>query len=430
MVTPVLAVLLAACLAQQPGEESTRSPVPRSAGASYVLFDRNRDWPPATQITGRIVDVAGRPLADAALELRERAPDRSRAVSSGSSGVDGRFELGVKPGGAHGESEHPLFLLVDAPALARSHVELRFSAYALPAELGDVVVYPPVALAGRVVDERGAPIAGADVFAVLGPRAVPYGDFAGMAPLATTDADGRYACRELPPGRVTLGVRAAGRADRVREDVRLDGAQPNAVDFVLLDEDVRVLRLTGPLGEPLVGASARLPGDYDRFGLGTGDAPWAFFRTSLAADKRGWIRVEGLAKGVSRRLVFEAHGYAPLSLRTDASEDVRLAPVTWIDVRTQRKGGGPAPELFQLSVRDDTTSPSWCGNCEDNHWQDLYADSPAVQRVAADHWRFAWNHPTCYVDGGRPQKISAVATDTSRALFEWEVPPAAGSPST
>ena len=127
-------------------------------------------------VSGRLVELDGRPAVGqdvallevfvdewwAFLGLPERKLPPELVVARDRTGSDGRFLLkGARPSALHALS-----------GSARSpRVPLRMIAEPLEpgrlVELGDVVLPARAALAGRIVDERGAPVAGARIRAGL-----------------------------------------------------------------------------------------------------------------------------------------------------------------------------------------------------------------------------------------------------------------------
>jgi len=366
-------------------------------------------------LEGRVVRVEGAPVAGARLELRTRVPGESVLRGRALSGADGRFRLEVGPLPRDGVM-HDSFLELRADGLAPGQLE---RVYLPPPvyDLGPIVLHAPVELRGRVTDADGRPVAGAELHAALGAAPAPYGDHARRPPVAVADANGEYVCRSLPPGRVTLGASAAGFADRVAEAL-LTG-EPNRVDLVLERERVLRVRASGLDDRPLAEAVAEPLGDL------WGPEPWskplhprAFWRGAERADADGWIAVHGCDAAFTGEVRVSAPGHRAALVRLgEGDARVSLAPVRWLEVVASRAGGAP-PELYELEIRDTTRAPSWCGNCDDSRLAKLWADSPAVERLAPERWRIAWNGPACYVDGGAPGTVRACSNEGGRASAE------------
>jgi hypothetical protein len=307
------------------------------------------------------------------------------------------------------------FLRVEAEGFAPSQLE---RVYLPPPsyDTGPIVVYPPVELRGRVTTAEGQPVEGAEIHAALGRALAPYGDHAHRAPIAVTNARGESACRALPPGLVTLGASAPGHADKMLEPREFSAEKSNRADFVVAPERIVRLQAIAHAG-PLTSAVAEPLGDL------WGEPPYseqrsyrAFWRGVELADKDGRITLRGLDAGFDGDVVVTAPEHRPelVSLLEDQAT-VELQPVTWIEVVASRADGGPAPEIYQLIVRDTTRAPSWCGNCDDSRLAKMWQDSAGIQRLALERWRIAWNSSGCYVDGGPPGTVSAVSSQATRA---------------
>lgn len=358
-------------------------------------------------LSGRVVDPEGRAVPEAEAVLWTRGPTVSVERGRARSDAAGSFVLPFAPDLSHGFHLLDSFLVIHAEGFAPTHLE---RVYLPPPvlDLGPITVFPPVELRGRVTAD-GAPVAGAEVFAAPGTATGPHGDHITRPAIAVTDGAGAFACRVLPPGRVTLGVRAAGHADRVLEPIELAEDTP-ALEVALEPEHVTRLTVHDRGGRPLPEATVEFPGEGAKGPLA------AFFRGPVPADARGHIEVRGLDRetGLDVRVVAPDHGPARVSL--DAEDPlVVLDPVTWIEVAVERAGRGPAPVLHEVTVRDGSSLPSWCGNCDESNLVHLWKDSPGVQVLAPDRWRIAWNGADVRVRGGDPGEVSVVCTDGTRA---------------
>jgi beta-lactamase regulating signal transducer with metallopeptidase domain/protocatechuate 3,4-dioxygenase beta subunit/thiol-disulfide isomerase/thioredoxin len=91
----------------------------------------------------------------------------------------------------------------------------------------DVQVMPRgIAIAGRVSDQQGKPVSGAEVgWFEASQRGVPQDDM----PMTTTDADGRFRFPHARPGRLMLQVKARGHAPELKPVGAKDGFEPVAV---------------------------------------------------------------------------------------------------------------------------------------------------------------------------------------------------------
>jgi hypothetical protein len=155
-----------------------------------IVMDQGADVP------GRVVDAAGKGVAGARVvgrvEIDGAPAGEIGAVSSG----DGRFLLGAVPPGR-------LVLQAEAAGYAPSPAVV-VTVSGEPGRREDVVIRlaAPATLAGRVVDEQGAGIAGATVRALR-----PMSQIA--LPGVTTDAQGQFDML-IAPGPVDVTVTAPG----------------------------------------------------------------------------------------------------------------------------------------------------------------------------------------------------------------------------
>lgn len=138
-------------------------------------------------VRGRVVDLEGRPLADAQVRVRKTAGADLVATTSAR---DGRFELQLAL-----TAPDLLDVLASSPGYA-THAQSfdRGSREGLPREV-ELVLGPSQSIAGRVVDDSGRPVSDVTVYAFGGVRWTSEpGDE------ATTDASGRFVIRDLIEG--------------------------------------------------------------------------------------------------------------------------------------------------------------------------------------------------------------------------------------
>src|SRR5688500_1114488 len=95
----------------------------------------------------------------------------------------------------------------------------------------------PAGMAGRVVDDKGKPIAGAVVSIAMRNLSRGERSDAGAAPeplTATSDPDGRWSADHLTPGRYTVAAAARGHVPAMIDPLVLAPAeQRTGVDFAL-----------------------------------------------------------------------------------------------------------------------------------------------------------------------------------------------------
>jgi hypothetical protein len=135
---------------------------------------------PGTRISGRAVDVQGKPLAGAAIDLKHYRHQLGHTISSQGTewtlgaGADGRFTTPPLPAGAG------WFTLV-APGKVRTFVQKNAEPGTPLVDLGDVKLPDEKLVTGVVADAEGKPAPGVEV--------IPDYDWENVA---KTDKDGRF----------------------------------------------------------------------------------------------------------------------------------------------------------------------------------------------------------------------------------------------
>lgn len=270
-------------------------------GAS--LEDRPADLgtfvlPAGGQLAGRVADLEGRPIAGATIWLSaaKNLPTEEDDVAFEGAGpaatteADGRFAVR----GAGG--------LRAVSICAPGHLPAWFLAEETPEPL-QIELRPAASLAGRVLDEAGRPVAGAAVAyepAWTGPAEVesPAGPCGGPSRV-TTDADGRFAFRLVPPGRARLRAEAKGflRTDwqpvvSVASATAAAGAPGAPVELRLARGALLAGRVVTDAGLPSPGALVQVDGERSE-GAAASDAQGLI----EAAVEPGMHRVSVLAEG-------------------------------------------------------------------------------------------------------------------------------------
>jgi protocatechuate 3,4-dioxygenase beta subunit len=242
------------------------------------LIDGGTGWLPPYKlelntggfVEGQVLDDTGRPLSGAPVEVVAMpSDDLPEAVSADK---DGRFVLGPLPPGRYQIiGRVPDHVQMESPDLrlrpdATSSVKLRLSRAAR--------------LTGRVVDDRGKPVAGVAVtgMTATGGRAAASDELTvliGTLPLAaeaaglpgqsmtrpgkmrtaTTDPRGRFVLDEMPPGRIRLDITHPDRLPVRREGIELTAAgRMDVGDLVLQSGALLAGRVLDEGGQPLEGA--------------------------------------------------------------------------------------------------------------------------------------------------------------------------------
>jgi hypothetical protein len=380
-------------------------------------------------LSGTVLDERGEALEGARVEWRVRGEERSLLLAGGRSGADGRFDLDVERSGEQANFRDA-FLVVEFPGLAPTRVE-QLLAPDEDFELGPVHVYPFAELHGRVTTLDGAPIAGAQIHAAQGRVIAPSADTWSLEPLATTDANGEFACRNVPSGVVTLGVSAKGFADLVLEPRSLELRSPNELVATLKPgRSVTFTVLARTTNTPVAATCTPLGPTWPQAEVGHNVGPgWlAFWRGPQVGGVDGRLRVDGLRVPFAGGVLLEAEGCTPqiVSLAWAESE-VSLSRSRWIEVSARRQGSTEGVELAALSVRDDSPKDPICGNGEEINWIHMTANSGGVERLAPQRWRVEWRSPISPRFRRVPTEVLAFLTDGSSEQAPVTIDPATGA---
>ena len=268
--------------------------------------------PPMIFVGGRVVDEEGKPLGGVKVTATLGDEDAYGYVSVRETGLDGRFAVYDYPVAADNSWESRAQLVFEHPQRQRQVLE---DAYALqPFERGalEVVLRAGATLTGRVVDARGAPLAGVLVAVDLpkqefwrGCRSSESGTFrleglpTGEATLRFLDLEGE---RKAVSQRVLVGDLSLG--DVVLAPLRLGAIE---VDTLL---GMKVATLTPELSEAYElgiekGVLVLDPGpDAERLGVGRlkkGDVFWSAGKTRKLEGVEAFVR-ELLANSKERRV--------------------------------------------------------------------------------------------------------------------------------
>jgi len=266
------------------------------------------------------VALAGSTSLDPATPATETNLARLDARLSGRGGALAGARLVVRHGGARHEALSAVsdgLVAVDFP-LAEGSALVRFELAALgyaseertavctageSTHLGRIELVPGGAVSGRVVDERGVPLAGARLS--LGSLDEPYPMLEMLrleaardsVPGATSGADGRFLLRGVPAGMVRLWAHAEGRLASYTPPLEVRaGQESTGVELALapLAHENRLHGLvlapdgTGVPHAELEFRHAMDGGDSVRSGSTTADAEGRFeFR--LPPDTRSWL---------------------------------------------------------------------------------------------------------------------------------------------
>ncbi len=325
----------------------------------------------AGKLRGKVVDLQGRPLADAAVlaiplgALGERAFSPSDPVADRvTTDSQGRFELRhVRPEQSY---EVRASRAGAFPAAQRATVGDPLAQTTQTREL-TLVLAPARSARGKVQDPAGRPIAGAE--AVVRPALRPgspasAADGEAGTPPVLSDAQGLFSFPELPASEVELTVRRKGYAPATLPALRIPaGTGPADLGMVTLRPGAtlagRVIDQHGqavPGGEVFLLSQPASPNETERTLKGRKPS------TMVAADGR--FSIEELARGAPVHVAVRASGYLISQLRavrppTPKPVVIRLEPEATLRGRVVDETGDPVP-----------------GARIDLHWQAFLPEEP------------------------------------------------------
>lgn len=250
------------------------------------------------QLTGRLVDPEGRPIAAGRVlvtELNGQAAPRALAdLLRADSGGDGSFRLASLPPGDH-------MLSISAFGYSAKPVDARVEAGGARADVGDVVLETGLAIRGRVRDRAGAPVAGAQLSGFQARVAAPGTQFPAEG---RSEADGSFVLGGLAPGTYRVTVRAGGYGEMTRqldagtEKVEVVLAPAGSVTGQVVDEAGRAVEVfrvearavaTGPSGPTGAPRSQDVASPDGRFSLE--EVPEGTHVLSVSAPERAGATV-------------------------------------------------------------------------------------------------------------------------------------------
>lgn len=238
------------------------------------------------QLVGRVVDSAEQAVANAVVRVVMSFEGEAEALAEARSGTDGRYTVDFEALRAlppidldRAELTARIDVPGQLPVDTRVALPHRDPAQNLVVVL-DAQVRPYAVLAGRVVDDQGTPVAGAQVSL----RSVADGG--GTSIDADTDAQGRY--RFGLPAAAAVAVTAEHNSfGRAQARCELAMGQDHVADLVLRASSTLRARVTFEDGEPVRDVSV---GVYERGSSGSTVA-------MADTDRDGWITVRTLEPG-------------------------------------------------------------------------------------------------------------------------------------
>lgn len=390
---------LAASNEDGPRDEAAPLDAPASKPAVAAGQSEEEALGSAFAFRGTVLDPARKPLSGAEVTVvrnqGQDGSDATRAVTDD----QGRFLIGFtdrtqRSWGARIEARAPGFspsFLSDVPTNRGVN------------DVGPIVVYPAVALSGRVVDPEGRGVAGAEVYVfTVQPPADVEELWPKHAPAAVTGPDGAYAVSTLPPGTVTVGATFPGYADALRPGTRLKAEAPNVVDLALGVEDAYEGTVVDDQGTAVAKARVLAQRGFPRS---------AFWRGPTETDAQGKFRIAGLDR--NRRdmhLQIQKVGFSQFwSSGSELPPDSRftLRRAAALMLRVERTEGGDAPAI--RAVRLERRSPR-----TPDRWMHAGEVQKFMREVVEPHvWKFGWENrgilrATAVLEGGAVARTGEV----------------------
>lgn len=318
------------------------------------------------ELVGQVVDEAGDPVAGAEVRAILRAgedaaipglsPGQPRPAYHTRSSPRGEVRFSTLWSG------WPYDLRVSHPGFAPSEAPAQASLSGQPARPFRVVLLRGKTAAGRVEDEAGHPVSGAEVELKKSHVGGPLQPYLDDLPApddairhATTDADGKLTLSDLPGGsRFDVAIRRQGFAPFARQGVRLVETGDGPADlgtFVLETGSILEGRVTDGDGRPIAGAEV-WSGDWIRTGFRAEPSPQV-----TGADGRFTLR--DLSRG-DAYLVICHLGYLPRSFSVSSAVSPPpfvLSPAARISGRAVDPDGHPVPGA-QVAAQATGSVPS------------------------------------------------------------------------
>lgn len=294
-------------------------------------------------VRGQVVDTAGAPIAGASIQVIP-GPSQDRNLSSPAymappfSGADGGFSIpGLLPGGVYKLTAH-------RAGYGRSQVEIKVAPAGRPTP-ARIVLGSGSTVTGRIVDEGGNPVEGAEV-TMMDPEMPDPGSLA----RTTSDATGAFAIPHGIPGSFQIFARRAGYAPASRSGVVVpegDG-RVDAGEITLKSGSAIEGQVTDTRGRAVEGAEVQAHSE-----MGLPDLGWVSLDEPPPPDARsgpdGRFRIDDLERGrrysLSVRHPDHPHEHIP-GVETPTAEPVviELQPARTLTVRVVGPDGEPVPD--------------------------------------------------------------------------------------
>jgi len=238
---------------------------------------------PSVRFTGLVLDTEGKPVAGAdvlhhslaewtdlaALADLRPEPAIDGTLARGTTGPDGRFDIAGRQhdapiGGAAERAIPASVLFIRHTGLATAVLPCSQPSGSPPRfDAGRIVLQRGAAVSARVLDEAGAPVAGASLALALPgdgpPESWPWRPvLLRQALVGTSGADGRVRVEGLPGGRADFDCIHPAFVPLARAVELVAGATADLGDLVLARGAAIAGTVTAPDGRPIAGASVLL----------------------------------------------------------------------------------------------------------------------------------------------------------------------------
>jgi RNA polymerase sigma factor (sigma-70 family) len=359
----------------------------RASASLELAAGTPAEWNPVLRalapFAGRVVDPDGRPLRGLNVGIVDGSqPLPSRIAPTDD---DGCFELT----GVDRNRLHLMVLVEHEPIAERRDVPRtadRTTITLTPTEL------PTASIRGRVVDEHGAPIAGATFTLMLSSSSFGTGTISGT--------DGTFSRERLRAGRFRASIRASGYGQRQLPALALQPHESRDLGDVVLARAGKVeITLAGHTEQR--GAQVKLVREDGS------DVEWLWAEGALARSEMPPGRYVAMAQ-----LGDDTAGSTPLVVRGGETTRVTLACAPAAQVAIECRLGAPRPEGFvrvQVFDSGDALIAAWS----------LHADRPGPDRPSVLRERLA---PGRY-------RVAIASDDGRSAAVPLLVPDVASTPS-
>jgi hypothetical protein len=329
---------------------SERQLAKKGAGAPAVVT-----LAPAAALSGIVVDSGGRPVAGARITLSYMKARQGISMMARSR-ADGGFRFtGLPPGGA-------FELWATRSGFARSTATARTAPAGQPSPLARIVMADGQTAFGRVVDEGGRPVEGAELLL--------SNSFLELPLEAASDAEGRFAFRHLSPGKISLMAAHPGYAPGFLKGIEIPPEAPgiDLGDVKLPAAEAIEGRVTDSRGAPIAGAEVKVYPEMSNFSGGLieiREGEEEPLRTGLD----GIFRAERLEGGKRYNLMVQHAGYADTSLpgvQAPTTEPLRIEMKVARNLSGQVVGpeGEPVAGASLTRVEAIRRAGGWGGSME------------------------------------------------------------------